>query len=351
MTAGLPLLLVGHGTRSQPGVTAFRQFTDHVRARARGRVSTIDGGFIELSRPSVSEAVSRMTAPGALQEGAQQEGAQQEGAQQESAQQQNTQQRGAQREMVAQQEMVAVPLVLSSAGHGKGDIPASLARERLRHPGLRWRYGRPLGPHPVLQDILAARIDAALDGAGRAGTHVVLVGRGSTDPDANAEVAKVARLLWEGRGYAEVEFCFISLAAPSVPAALERARKLGAGRIVVAPYFLFPGVLPDRVASQARQFASQRESLDVRVAELIGGCDELADLVLFRYEEALRGDIRMNCDTCAYRIALPGFADKVGRPQAPHQHPDDLSHDHVQAADHVRSADHVYSHDHARAEG
>ena len=245
-----------------------------------------------------------------------------------------------------------MPLVLSAAGHGKGDIPASLAREQVRHPGLRYRYGRPLGPHPVLLDVLEARIDEALGGPGpaapgeegraaragrrragrggagppaRAGTHVVLVGRGSTDPDGNAEVAKVARLLWEGRGYADVALSFISLTEPSVPAALERARRLGAERIVVAPYFLFAGVLPDRVTAQARAFAEQHPGIDVRVAGLIGACDELAGLVLERYAEALHGDIRMNCDTCAYRIAMPGFADKVGQAQRPHHHPHDVA--------------------------
>jgi sirohydrochlorin cobaltochelatase len=179
---------------------------------------------------------------------------------------------------------------------------------------------------------------------------VVLVGRGSTDPDGNAEVAKVARLLWEGRGYADVGLSFVSLAEPAVPAALERARRLGAERIVVAPYFLFAGVLPDRVTAQAGTFAEQHPGVDVRVAGLIGACDELAGLVLERYAEALRGDIRMNCDTCAYRIAMPGFADKVGQPQTPHHHPADLTaglgvHDRA-LHDHVLH-DHVL-HDHGR---
>src|SRR5262249_51807565 len=119
-------------------------------------------------------------------------------------------------------------------GPGTAASPAPLARELARHPGLSCCYGRPLGPHPALQDIVAARIDDVLAGAPRRDTHVVLAGRGSTDPDANAEIAKVARLLWEGRGYAGVEFCFISLAEPSVPAALHRAVLLGARRIVVA---------------------------------------------------------------------------------------------------------------------
>ena len=315
MTVGRPgtngplLLIVGHGTRDASGVAQFRQLIDLVRDRSAGWLPGVDGGFIELAAPPVGEVVTRLAGARLADGGA---------------------------------ELVAVPLVLSAAGHGKGDIPAALAREQVRHPGLRYRYGRPLGPHPVLLDVLAARIDAALgEQAGdeqargrapRAGTHVVLVGRGSTDPDGNAEVAKVARLLWEGRGYDDVGLSFVSLAEPSVPAALERARRLGAERIVVAPYFLFAGVLPDRVTAQAGAFAEQHPAIDVRVAGLIGACDELARLVLERYAEALGGDIRMNCDTCAYRIAMPGFTGKVGQPQTPHHHPDDLAglgaHDH-----------------------
>jgi len=298
-----PLVLVGHGTRSAAGVAEFCRFVVRVRDLAGGSLPAVDGGFIELSNPSVTEAVARMPVD-------------------------------------THPDMVAVPLVLTAAGHGKGDIPASLARERQRHPGLRWRYGRPLGPHPVLLDLLAKRIDAVLADQPAATAQVLLVGRGSTDPDANAEVAKVARLLWEGRGYAGAEFCFVSLAQPSVPAALDKIRRIGADRVVIVPYFLFPGVLPDRVAAQAREFAAGQPRIDVRVAGLIGDCDELAGLVLERYEEAIRGDIRMNCDTCAYRIAMPGFADKVGRPQTPHHHPDD---------DDAHGHDHTHDHDHAEA--
>ncbi|MEU7974436.1 uroporphyrinogen-III C-methyltransferase [Micromonospora sp. NPDC049089] len=315
------LVIVGHGTRSAAGVEQFAALVE--RVRARGDIGDVEGGFIELSRPPLTDAVGALVA----------------------------------REHRA---LVALPLVLTGAGHGKGDIPAAMAREQQRHPGLSYRYGRPLGPHPLLHEALEQRIDAALSGADRpdtvlsgadlagtgpagadrADTWVALIGRGSTDPDANAEVAKVARLLWEGRGYAGVEPGFISLAQPSVPAVLERLRRLGARRIVVAPYFLFAGVLPDRILAQSAEFAAAHPDLDVRVAEVIGDCDALADLVLERYAEALGGDIRMNCDTCAYRVLMPGFADKVGRPQRPHDHPDDpVGHHH-----HHHGHDH---HDHA----
>ncbi|WP_430502226.1 uroporphyrinogen-III C-methyltransferase [Micromonospora trifolii] len=297
------LVIVGHGTRSAAGVEQFAALVE--RVRGRGDIGDVEGGFIELSRPPLTDAVGALVARG-------------------------------------HRALVALPLVLTGAGHGKGDIPAAMAREQQRHPGLSYRYGRPLGPHPLLHEALEQRIDAALADADRADTWVALIGRGSTDPDANAEVAKVARLLWEGRGYAGVEPGFISLAQPSVPAVLERLRRLGARRIVVAPYFLFAGVLPDRIVAQSAEFAAAHPDLDVRVAEVIGDCDALADLVLERYAEALGGDIRMNCDTCAYRVLMPGFADKVGRPQRPHDHPDDpVGHHH-----HHGHAHHGHDHDH-----
>ena len=291
MNAGTPLLMVGHGTKDPDGVRDFLALVDRTRARlapaGRGPVET-SGGFIELSRPPLTDAVEALWSRG-------------------------------------HRHLAAVPLVLVGAGHAKGDIPGAMTREMVRRPGLTYAYGRPLGPHPLLLDLVAERVDAALDGAARAGTTVLLVGRGSSDPDANAEVAKTARLLWEGRGYDGVETCFISMALPGVPHGLERARLLGAHRVVVAPYFLFRGVLPDRVGAQALEWASRHPGSDVRVAGVLGDCDALAELVVVRYHEALRGDLRMNCDTCIYRSHMAGFDALVGAPQTPHDHPDDPS--------------------------
>lgn len=309
MTEGRALLVVGHGTRSTAGVSQFAAFIDRLRARRGAPFPAAAGGFIELSDPPVTESVGELVTAG-------------------------------------YHDLVAVPLVLVAAGHGKGDIPAALLREQVRHPGMTYSYGRPLGPHPTLQLITEQRIDEVLGGVGRERTHVLLVGRGSTDPDANAEIAKVARLLWEGRGYAGVEPAFISLAEPSVPAGLERLRRLGAEHIVVAPYFLFPGVLPDRIATQSAEFAVRHPELSVRVADVLGDCDELADLVLERYHEAVRGDIRMNCDTCIYRVAMPGFTERVGQPQRPHHHPADDDHGHDHGHDHDHRHDHRHDHDH-----
>ncbi|HZG06012.1 MAG TPA: sirohydrochlorin chelatase [Streptomyces sp.] len=307
MTTPPALLLVGHGTRDDAGAEAFRSF---VRDLGDLRPDVpVGGGFIELSPPPLADAVADLTARGV-------------------------------------RNFAAVPLMLVSAGHAKGDVPAALAREKLRHPGTSYAYGRPLGPHPALLSVLERRLDEALsggrNGAGRtpedrADTTVLLVGRGSTDPDANAEVHKAARLLWEGRGYAGVETAFVSLAAPDVPSGLERCRKLGARRIVVLPYFLFTGVLPDRVRMQAEGWAAAHPETEVLTADVIGPTKELAELVWERYAEAIEGDLRMNCDSCVYRVALPGFEDKVGMPQQPHHHPDDDGHHHHHHGGHAHA--------------
>ncbi len=277
-----PLLLAAHGTTDQAGVDAFAALAGRVGKLAAADGTRVAGGFIELSAPALRAAVSLLTS-------------------------------------TSPASLVAVPLMLSAAGHAKGDIPAALARERTRHPGLTWTYGRPLGPHPRLVELLARRVDA--EGANR--PAVLVVGRGSTDPDANADVVKTARLLWEGRDYPLAETAFVSLARPGVAEGLERCRLLGARRIVVARYFLFPGVLPDRVAEQAAGYAAAHPELDIACAGVLGDCDEIAALVYERYHEALSGDIRMNCDMCVYRIAMPGFEHRVGEPQHPHDHPHD----------------------------
>ncbi|MFD6289532.1 sirohydrochlorin chelatase [Streptomyces sp. NPDC060205] len=249
------LLLAGHGTRDDSGAEAFRDFVRELGRRNPGL--PVAGGFIGLSPPPLADAVAELAAQGV-------------------------------------RRFAAVPLTLVSGGPAEGDLPAALAREQARHPGTSYAYGRPLGPHPALLAVLERRLDDALGGPvrtpqDRAGVTVLLVGRGSTDPEANAEVHKAARLLWEGRGYAGVETAFVSLAAPDVPSGLERCVRLGARRIVVLPYFLFNGTLPERIRQQSEGWAAARPEVEVVAADVIGPEPELLDLVMERYRETRPG--------------------------------------------------------------
>lgn len=273
---GEALLLVGHGSRSAAGVAAYWEFASVLRDRAPAM--RIGCGFIELASPDLDTAIDDLVAGGAT-------------------------------------SVVAVPLVLLGAGHLKSDGPAALGRARQRHPGVTFGYGRDLGIHPSVLAVAEERIQSA--GAADA---VVLVSRGSSDPDANADLYKVGRLLADSRGLGLVEPAFVSLAPPDVPAALERCRLLGARRVAVVPYFLFTGVLVERIHAQAATWAAAHPEVSVVVGPELGPDVRLADLVLERYDEARRGEVRMNCDCCIYRAPLPGYESRVGAPVAHHHH-------------------------------
>jgi cobalt/nickel transport system ATP-binding protein len=272
------LLVVGHGTRDADGLAECHQLAALVRDAA-GPAMAIETGFIELAEPLVDAAIDRLVAA------------------------------------AQPKDIISVPLVLLAAGHLKNDGPATLTRARQRHPEVAFTMGRDLGIDPAVLAVAEDRIRAALPaGHDPQSTGVVLVGRGSSDPDACGDLYKVARLLADGRGLGLVEPAFAGVAQPDLPAALERLRRLGATTVVVAPFLLFTGILVRRLYATASSWAAEHPAVDVRAAAHLGPDRRLARLVLERYREALQGDVRMNCDLCTYRVRLPGYEDKVGMP-------------------------------------
>ena len=134
---------------------------------------------------------------------------------------------------------------------------------------------------------------------------------------------------------------------PTWPPAWRAAGRWARARIVVAP------VLPVRRGAAAPRrrpgprVRGRAPGVDVRVAGYLGDCDELADLVVERYREALQGDIRMNCDTCAYRVAAARLRGQARRPADPappprrpgaRPRPRSRGHGHAAAQDDARGA-------------
>src|SRR6185437_11867963 len=117
------------------------------------------------------------------------------------------------------------------------------ARRILALPGIELRFGRDLSIEPKLLKVAAARIAEAEGDArrpvARAETLLLVVGRGTSDPDANSNIAKITRMLWEGMGFGWAETAFSGVAHPLVEPGLRRAAMLGFRHIVVFPYFLF----------------------------------------------------------------------------------------------------------------
>jgi len=278
VTTSPALLIAGHGTRDEGGADALRAL---VRLLAERHPEVpVAGGFFGVpdSPLPLTDAVDGLVGRGA-------------------------------------DRLAVIPLLTAPTGPVPEALPAVLARASERHPGLTHVCGAELGPHPKLLDVLERRLDQALGSgarkpADRARTTVLLVGHGTTDPYANAEVARAARLLWEGRGFAGVETAFVSQAAPDVPAGLDRCRALaatagpgGPGRIVVLPYFLLPGGPVERLHMQAEGWAAAHPGTDVFGATVIGPEPEVADVIMERYRAAVAGEPPLGSAPCACRAA------------------------------------------------
>ena len=216
------ILLCGHGSRDVQAVSEFEALAGHISRHLPGR--RVAHGFLEFARPTIGERLDDLRAAGAT-------------------------------------DVFAVPGMLFAAGHAKNDIPSVLNDYTARHDGFSIRYGRELAIDLKLLSAAQQRIAAAEAEAGggisRADTLLMVVGRGTNDPDANSNVSKVTRMLWEGMGFGWAETSYSGVTQPLVADALSRVVGLGFKRIIVFPYFLFTGVLVKRIYAAADALAEQ----------------------------------------------------------------------------------------------
>jgi sirohydrochlorin cobaltochelatase len=219
--------------------------------------------------------------------------------------------------------VLAVPGMLFAAGHVKNDVPSVLNAYAAEH-AIRIEFGRDLGIEPKLLGAARDRIEAALATGDvelpRAQTLLAVVGRGTSDPDANGNVAKVARMLWEGMGFGWAEVGYSGLAYPRADALLERAARLGFRRIVVFPYFLFTGVLVRRIYAQTDELAMRHPGIEFIKAGYLSDHPLVLDTFVERIEGIAEGDVNMNCLLCRYRERIIGHEAAVGAPQRGHHH-------------------------------
>ncbi|MYT38549.1 sirohydrochlorin chelatase [Streptomyces sp. SID8356] len=235
------LLVIAHGSRDPRHAATVHALTERVRAQRPGlRVET---GFLEFNAPSVPRVLERLAAEGA-------------------------------------DEVIALPLLLTRAFHAKSDIPSVLREARARLPRLHIRQADVLGPSPLLNATLGRRLrEAGVRPGDLPRTGLVLASAGSTDPEAIAVIAEIAREL-RHTGWCAVRPAFASAALPRTEDAVRALRAEGVDRVAVAPYVIAPGRLPDRIAAGA-----EAAGADV-LAGVLGPAPELARLLLDRYDEA-----------------------------------------------------------------
>ncbi len=277
------IVLAGHGSRDPDALREFEALVGLVRERVPRQAVT--HGYLEFATPTIDQAVRAHI------------------------------ERGAER-------VVLVPGVLLAARHAKNDLPSELLALLRDHPEIEWHFGAPLNLDPRLLQLAQERIIAAEAASPRtvrrSETCLVVVGRGTTDPDANSDVAKLARMMQEGMGFGASYVCYSGTARPLVGDGLREAARLGTNRLIVLPWFLFDGVLVKRIYGAADALQEREPALEVLQARYLGVAPALADVIVDRAREAVQGDAAMNCSLCKYRVQIVGFEEQVGEAQRAH---------------------------------
>jgi sirohydrochlorin ferrochelatase len=278
-------LIIGHGSQDPEGTQEFLRLVELFHQHDPAQI--VECGFLEFAQPTIQEGLDRCVERGAG-------------------------------------SLVVLPGVLMAAGHAKNDIPSEVQAARRRHPGIIIHQGRHFHLHPKILQLCTMKIEAAENQAAaleRQETLLLVVGRGSSDPDANSDVQKLARLLWEGMGFGWAAACYIGITTPRLPEALAYCQRMGFARILVFPFFLFTGRLEKRIRKLTAEFAAEHPESEFLVADYLDAHPLLIQVLLERAEEAVHGNAHMNCELCQYRVQLPGFEAAVGKPQYAHHQP------------------------------
>jgi sirohydrochlorin ferrochelatase len=305
MHTNTPVILAGHGSRREESNEQVKQVAAALEDRLGERVMP---AYIELTEPLVGEAIETL-APGA-------------------------------------DSVTVVPLSLFAAGHVKNDIPLFVQHARQSYPDVEFAYGSNLGARPELIEIVADRIAEAgkeMDADPETDdVSVVFVARGSSDPDANAEAYRLARLVQEGRPFTRVEPTFIGITEPRLDRTLTEVARHDPDATIVVPYMLGDGVLTRRIHDKVDGFDDEYPDMETATSGVLGVDDRLIRALEHRVMEARQGAVSMPCDRCIYKVTLADYEDEVGGEKA-----------FVQSLEHTLahvSDDHEHSHDHSHGE-
>jgi sirohydrochlorin cobaltochelatase len=321
------VMVCGHGSRDEEAVNEFQSVARGIKERLPQYET--DWGFLEFATPVIRNGLDALREKGI-------------------------------------RKVLAVPGMLFAAGHAKNDIPSVLNAYQAQNPGMSISYGRELGIDLKLIRAAGDRVEEALQKVGdripREKTLLMVIGRGASDPDANSNVAKVTRMLWEGLGLGWAETAYSGVTFPLVEPGLEHAARLGYKRIIVFPYFLFTGVLIKRIYHYTDIVAAKHPEIEFVKASYLNDHPLVLDAFAERVEEIRNGVNNMNCQLCKYREQFLGFENEVGLRQESHHHHvegigtglagatenPDVSAD---AAEHEHSHEHEHEHNHDNNHG
>ena len=281
------LLLIGHGSRDAEGIGEFHRMAERLFAALPGRLCV--SSFLELTEPSLREGVAQLSRRGAT-------------------------------------TITALPVMLMAAGHIKNDIPAELETIQAEHPEVSIPLGPDLGVHPALLQAARERIEAgeAAFGSGysRRDALLLVIGRGSSDPDANSNLAQITRLLWETMGFGWAETAYCAVTPPSVAAALERVHGLNFNYRLVFPYVLFGGRVIQQICTALGDSRRLHPEIQVAMAPYLNDHPLVVQALIERLRQAEAGQGVMNCPLCQYKEPIIGYEHRYRMPRAGQHHHD-----------------------------
>lgn len=285
-TQNMGVMICGHGSRSADAVREFKAMAEELRHMLAP--VPVSYGYLEFATPIIRDGLDDLIAQGCT-------------------------------------EILAIPAMLFAAGHAKNDIPSVLNAYAAQNEHITITYGRELAVDLKMIAAAGERIESILkrDNLTQEDRHetlLMVVGRGASDPDANSNVTKVTRLLWETMGFGWAETCYSGVTFPLVKPGLEHATRLGFKRIIIFPYFLFSGILIDRIYDSTDVIAAKYPDIEFCKAPYLNIHPLVLQTMIDRLREIIDGTNNMNCQMCKYREQMLGFEDEVGLPQESHHH-------------------------------
>ncbi|MEL6282875.1 MAG: sirohydrochlorin chelatase [Pseudomonadota bacterium] len=263
------VMICGHGSRSQAAVDEFAVLAEKLPAHLPPDWA-VEYGYLEFANPVIRDGLDKLREQGC-------------------------------------DHILAVPGMLFAAMHAKNDIPTVLNTYAAKH-GIKVQYGRELGVDTKMIRAASERVQAAVDKAnaeqGDVPLHetcLVVIGRGASDPDANSNVSKIARMLWEGMGFGWCEVGYSGVTFPLVEPCLEHVARLGYRRVVVFPYFLFTGVLIDRIYGFTDMVAARTPEIEFVKAGYLNDHEQVLATFAERVREQMSDNPPPNCGVCPFR--------------------------------------------------
>lgn len=254
------VLVVGHGSRVQRSNADFENFIREFQKRIPERDVKIS--YVELAQPNFKNALEQASSES--------------------------------------EKITVLPLFLLTAGHIKHDIINAVESARQKFPEVKFRVASALGVHDNMAQVVHKRLkeSAVMLPKKNLKTSVLMIGRGSSDPDANSDFCKIVRLVEETMSYNRIAYCFIAVVRPKIEEVLKRLIQEKPDAVLIQPYLIFPGLLFERLTALVKQYAQAHPDISFQLASTLGEDEFIFDVFEKRLLDAKVAQEKALCESC-----------------------------------------------------